>query len=75
MEKGRIAPRFDRLQRFADILHCSVAELFRTPGDGTDETLATIVDIIRPLSAESQKSVVSVAAEMARTILRFEGKV
>jgi transcriptional regulator with XRE-family HTH domain len=74
MEKGRIAPRFDRLQRFADVLHCPASEFFRVPGEGAEETWATIMDIIRPLSVESQKSVISVAAEMARTILHLEEK-
>lgn len=31
IERGVMAPRFQRLEDFADILGCSVADLFKTP--------------------------------------------
>ncbi len=76
MEKGQLAPRFERLQALADILHCTVAELFRLPeGEGMPEQAATLMDILRPLSAESQDALVGIAAEMARVLKRMEEKV
>ncbi|MCL1890340.1 MAG: helix-turn-helix domain-containing protein, partial [Desulfovibrionaceae bacterium] len=37
MEQGHIAPRFERLQGFANALGCSVADLFQQEDDGTQQ--------------------------------------
>ncbi len=76
MEKGQLAPRFDRLQALADVLHCTVAELFRLPeGEGMPERVAALMDILSPLSAESQGAIIGMTAEMARVLKRMEEKV
>lgn len=64
MEKGLIAPRFERLQAFADALQCSIADLFREQGD-TSERAATIEKIIAPLPDGAQKEIIEVVAKMA----------
>ncbi|MCL1916047.1 MAG: helix-turn-helix domain-containing protein [Desulfovibrionaceae bacterium] len=70
MERGHIAPRFDRLQELAGALGCPVAALFEQKvGDEPDIFFA---DMLRPLSPDSQKAVVNVAAEMARAMLKLE---
>lgn len=69
MEKGHISPRFDRLQRFADVLGCPVADLFRVDGS---EGEASINDLIRPLSEDSRATVINVVTEITRAMLRLE---
>lgn len=64
MEKGHIAPRFERLQFFADALQCSIADLFREQGD-TSERAATIEKIIAPLPDHAQKEIIEVVVKMA----------
>ena len=58
MEKGFIAPRFERLQLFADALECSIPDLFRGQSK-TSEWAATMEKIISPLSDYEQKEVVA----------------
>lgn len=74
MENGRIEPQFDRLQKIADAVHCSVHEFFQKPADGIAEKAATIKDIIAPLSTAAQAVVINILAEMAREIGRLERK-
>jgi len=69
MEKGFIAPRFERLQLFADALECSIADLFREQNEAS-ELAATIERIISPLSGCEQKEIVSVVARIATLINR-----
>ena len=68
MEKGRIAPKFSRLQIFADALKCSVADLFRMPNENTNDKAAAIADIIRILPQDGQEGVVKIMAEMVRVM-------
>ena len=70
MEKGHIAPRFDRLQAFASALGCTVADLFLQE-DGGIQT-ASINEIIRPLSVDSQLAVINVVTEIVQAMLKLE---
>ena len=70
MEKGHIAPRFDRLQAFASALGCAVADLFKQEGD--DMQPASLNEMIRPLSAGSQQAVINVVTEMSQAMLNLE---
>lgn len=63
MEKGFIAPRFERLQLFADALGCSIADLFREQS-GANEWAATIEKIISPLSDCERKELVAIVAKI-----------
>ena len=72
MEKGRIAPKLERLPVIAEILNCTVIDLFRTSGERMDERAETIVDIIRPLSDDDQKWVVDTMAQMIMRMRRKE---
>lgn len=67
MEQGYIAPRFERLQLFADALGCSIADLFRVQ-IGTSEWATTVEQIISPLSDCEQKEIVEVVAKIATLI-------
>jgi transcriptional regulator with XRE-family HTH domain len=72
MEKGRIAPRFDRLQRFAEMLGCTVADLFKEGEVSGSAPLAGLQSLMRPLSASSQQVVVNIAFEVASAMLKLE---
>ena len=67
MEKGFIAPRFERLQLFADALKCSIPDLFRKHSEAS-EWAATIEKIISPLSDCEQKEAVAVLAKIVTLI-------
>lgn len=68
MEKGNIAPKFERLRGFALALRCSVADLFRTPDEGADERAATIADMLRALPPEGQEAAMRIMVEMIRMV-------
>lgn len=63
MEKGFIAPRFERLQLFADALECSIPDLFQSLGKASDRA-ATIERIISPLADNAQKEIIAIVAKM-----------
>ena len=70
MEKGRIAPKMGRLQDVADNLQCTVAYLFRTNDEATDERAASIADILKTLPADGQEALVELVANAARVMSR-----
>ena len=72
MEKGKISPRFDRLQRFAETLGCTVSDLFDEGRIDEDAPLADLQALMRPLSVASQQVVVNVAVEVATAMLKLE---
>lgn len=71
MEKGSIAPKFSRLQRIADGLGCSVADLFRKLDDSAREKAERMADKISPLSPELQDLVVEF---VEKTVEVFKNK-
>ena len=68
MEKGRIAPKMGRLQGIADTLQCTVAYLFRTHDEETEERAANIADILKMLPADGQEALVELVANAARVM-------
>ena len=67
MEQGYIAPRFERLQLFADALGCSIADLFRVQM-GVSEWAAMIDQMLSPLSDRERKEIVEVVAKIVTLI-------
>ena len=67
IEKGSIAPRFERLQLFADALKCSISDLFLVRREAS-EWAATIEKIISPLSDHEQRGVVEFVAKITALI-------
>ena len=67
MEKGYIAPRFERLQLFADALKCSISDLFREQGE-VNEWATTIERILSSLSACEQKEIVELVTRIVTLI-------
>ena len=70
MEKGRIAPKMGRLQDIADNLQCTVAYLFRTNDEATEERSAAIADILKTLPADGQEALVELVASAAKVMRR-----
>jgi transcriptional regulator with XRE-family HTH domain len=69
MEKGLIAPRFERLQLFADALECSISDLFREQSEAS-EWAATMEKMISPLSDCEQKELVAIVAKIVALTMR-----
>jgi hypothetical protein len=67
MEQGYIAPRFERLQLFADALGCSIADLFQVQ-IGASKSAAMIERMLSPLSNYEQKKIVEVVAKIVTLI-------
>ena len=67
MEKGFIAPRFERLQLFADALNCSISDLFRKQSEPSERAVM-IERLISPLSDCEQKEIVEVVAKVVKLI-------
>lgn len=67
MEKGVIAPRFERLQQFADALGCSIPDLFRVQGEAS-ERAAMIEQMISSLSDYEQREILEVVAKVVALI-------
>ena len=65
MEKGVIAPRFERLQLFAEALECSIADLFRGEEEA-GECAYTIEKLLSPLPRQAQEEIVGIVATVAR---------
>lgn len=69
MEKGVISPKISRLPILAFTLGCSVAELFRTPGDTSRDRAATIEELLRALPPEQQEHVLKIMSEIVNTFV------
>jgi len=69
MEKGCIAPRFERLQLFADALGCSIPDLFQEQTE-TSGKAAMIEKMLSPLSDCEQKEIVTVVARIVALLKR-----
>lgn len=64
IERGAMAPKFERLPDIAQVLHCSVAELFIDPDEKSiSEPTAMIADILEGLTAEEQKTILHFVSE------------
>jgi len=68
IEKGVVAPRFQRLEQIAAALECPVANLFRVQSDSFMERAESISDIIRSLSPGMQEEMVVLLAHFVNTL-------
>lgn len=64
MERGEIAPKFERLPIIAEQLCCPVADLFRLPSD-MDNAEAALADFMAGLSADERQLIVRTVAGLA----------
>lgn len=65
MEKGRIAPKFERLQIIADTLGCPVADLFRENDPDTSALVERVIDMLHGLDTRRRELVFRHAAGLA----------
>jgi transcriptional regulator with XRE-family HTH domain len=68
IEKGVVAPRFQRLEGIASALDCAVADLFRKDDDPPGVRLGALKDLLRPLPADAQEEILRLAADLARIV-------
>jgi transcriptional regulator with XRE-family HTH domain len=68
MENGKISPKFERLQRFADALDCRVEDLFKFKPRQPAEQAAAIADMIQGLSGEKREVIVRMIADMVNVM-------
>ena len=65
MENGRMAPKMSRFQDIAEVLGCSVTDLFRKTDGRASDRAVTITEILEPLSDDAQEALVDIVARAA----------
>ncbi len=60
MEKGIIAPKFSRLEPLAEVLECSVLDLFRTENESTQASSNYLIEQLDKLNKKDQKLALSI---------------
>lgn len=70
MENGRMAPKMSRFQHIADVLECSVADLFRSTDQKASSRAAAVADILQALPEETQDVLVELVVGAARVLGR-----
>ena len=65
MERGVMAPKFERLPDIARELHCTVAALFVEPNGGGEDTRDVLANILDDLSATERACVLRFVIEAA----------
>jgi len=65
IERGVMAPKFERLQEIAQMLHCSVPELFIAEKTETDSTEVIIRDILNGLELPEKNAVLRFVSDAA----------
>ncbi len=75
MERGGIAPKFERLQDIASALNCRVTDLFHSETqqhhcgeDYYDEKSLRLLEIIREFDHEEKDAAIRIMEEMARIL-------
>ncbi len=66
MEKGSIAPKFERLQAFADALECQVADLFLAVEGDESEHARVIVKVVNALPKEAQGDIADIVKKVVK---------
>jgi len=68
IENGTAAPRFPRLERLAEILHCHVTDLFRKESDPLSVKLDTVEDMLRTLPVGTQEDLIYLMITAIQTV-------
>ena len=72
MEQGKIAPKFERLQLFADALDCRVIDLFSAPEASADSCAESLTVLLRPLSEEQRAFVHQHTTQLVHFLRKIE---
>ena len=68
IEKGVIAPRFQRLADIAAALDCSISDLFRMDKTPLSVNLDVVADMLRPLPPDAQEDLLYLMIVAAQTM-------
>ncbi|MCL1889459.1 MAG: helix-turn-helix domain-containing protein [Desulfovibrionaceae bacterium] len=68
IEKGLVAPRFQRLADIAAALDCSIADLFRMEKSPLSVNLEILADMLRPLPPEAQEDLLYLMIVATKTV-------
>ena len=66
MESGKIALSIDRLEQFAKLFGCSVADLLKDPSLEAQAQADTIAELISPLPPEEREAILRFVADAVR---------
>jgi len=66
MERGEIAPKFERLPQIAEALNCPTAELFRPHSERACNHTAIFLDVMAELEADEQELILHMILHMAK---------
>ncbi|MBQ8664354.1 MAG: helix-turn-helix transcriptional regulator [Mailhella sp.] len=65
IERGTMAPKFERLPDIARVLHCPVSELFIEEGRPDLDCTSMVTDILHELSSRERETVLRFVSEAA----------
>ena len=65
IERGTMAPKFERLPDIANAIHCPVSELFFEQGRADLDCESMVADILRGLTLRERESVLRFVSEAA----------
>jgi transcriptional regulator with XRE-family HTH domain len=68
IEKGVVAPRFQRLADIAAALDCPIADLFKVDKPPLSVNLEIVADMLRPLPSDAQEDLLSLMIVIAKTM-------
>ena len=68
IEKGVVAPRFQRLGDIAAALDCPIAELFMTDKPLLSVNLEIVADMLRPLPPDAQEDLLYLMIAITKTV-------
>ena len=68
IEKGVVAPRFQRLADIATALDCTVADLFKVDKAPLGVNLEILADMLRPLPHDAQEELLYLMIVVAKTV-------
>jgi transcriptional regulator with XRE-family HTH domain len=71
IEKGVVAPRFQRLADIASALDCSITDLFMTDKPPLSVNLEIVADMLRPLPPDAQEDLLYLMIVIAKTVKKW----
>ena len=66
IEQGRTAPRFERLQMFADALNCRIVDLFSPPYSTAHSCAVSLAEMLEPLDKAKREFVYNHISQLVR---------
>lgn len=68
IENGAISPTLQRLRQFAQVLDCSLSDLFRSDHSDPDQLVGDVAEQVRNLSPEDRALVLHFVTEVVKLI-------